>query len=122
MSVENLSITCRNFEVTESIKEAIGRHTQKLKKYLSADVKMNWVCWSDKKEHYCEVTIKDEITSLYSCAHSENLYKTLDLLSHRLKIQLNKRKEIVKERIHHRRQHGLMFSDLGFQSYPLFPS
>lgn len=96
-----LSISCRNFELTPAIKNGIEENVERLNSVLSGKKRLRWVCWSEKKTYFSEIFIQDQGLSFYALAHSDNLYKTFFQLVQKIKKQLKKRKEMIKERIHH---------------------
>ena len=100
-----ITITFLHLEHTESLDERIREKSQKLKKFFQGEPHIKWTCYVKNGRHYAEVSIHGGKKSNYhATAHSENLYKTIDLAVEKVEKQLHKHKDKVKNKIHKKKK------------------
>mgnify|MGYP001627223797 CR=1 FL=1 len=96
----NITITFKHLDHTPALDERIREKSLKLEKFFGGQFSVDWVCWCDERgEHWAEV----KVTGLQECvakAHSESLYKSLDLVMEKALRQLEKQKSKLRNRLH----------------------
>ncbi len=95
-----LNITYRHLESSENIKNKIETKVGKLKKYFGGKIYVDWVCSYEASEHSVEANIKHDAFLINASASDENLYKAIDLVIDKLEKQIQKKKDLLKSRIH----------------------
>ncbi|MCO4794733.1 MAG: ribosome-associated translation inhibitor RaiA [Bacteriovoracaceae bacterium] len=99
-----VTITFLHLDHTPSLDSRIEEKTEKLRKYFNGGDHIKWTCYVKNNEHYAEVLISGAKLNYHAVAHSDCLYKTLDMATRKLEKQVSKQKEKIKNRIH--RNHG----------------
>lgn len=85
----NLNITFRHMEHTPALDQVIRDKSEKFQKWLGASVDVQWTCWNEGVEHYSEVNISAGSDKYFAKAHADDLYKTFDLIVHKIQNQLH---------------------------------
>lgn len=67
-------------EHTPALDEKIREKSEKLKKYLSPNAEVSWVCWVENSDQIAEIKIHDKKHDFIAKASSDDLYKALDLV------------------------------------------
>jgi putative sigma-54 modulation protein len=85
----NLNITFRHMDHTPALDQVIRDKSEKFQKWLGAGVDVQWTCWNEGVEHYSEVNVSAGPDKYFAKAHADDLYKTFDLIVHKIQNQLN---------------------------------
>jgi ribosomal subunit interface protein len=96
-----LSITCKNFDTTGSIKQKIEEKSEHLHKFEHGDIRVRWVCSVNNHIHKSEVSVDSDHGHFHASAEDDNLYKTFDEVIPKLEKQLSKKKIDRLHSIHH---------------------
>lgn len=97
----NLQINFHQMESTPAIKEKIQKKSEKLKKFFNGKFDINWTCAVDKAGHHSQVTVGCDGFTLNAESVRDDLYKTFDDVIEKLEKQLNKKKSLARNHIHH---------------------
>lgn len=95
-----ITISFQHLEHTPSLDERIREKSEKMKKYFDGNLNIKWNCYVEDLNHFAEVTMFGPQFEYHAKAHSDSLYKTIDLCVEKLEKQVVKRKEKVKNRMH----------------------
>ena len=95
-----VTISFRNIQHTQVLDQKIKEKSEKLGKFLEGKTLMKWACNFEDGHYYAEVSIIGPHFEYHAHGGSENLYKTLDVVSHKIHKQIQKRKEKWKNKIH----------------------
>lgn len=94
-----LTISGKQMELTQGIKDNIESKLSKLDKYISPDTDVKVTVSAKKGRHKIEVTIAPKNGHVIRAEESqENLYPAIDLVVDKLKIQLKKYKDKMQKR------------------------
>ena len=94
-----LTISGKQMELTQGIKDNIESKLSKLDKYISPDTDVKVTVSAKKGRHKIEVTIAPKNGHVIRAEESqENLYPAIDLVVNKLKIQLKKYKGKMQRR------------------------
>ncbi|OUR97104.1 hypothetical protein A9Q84_12300 [Halobacteriovorax marinus] len=85
------TISFRNMDHTEALDLKINEKSKKLKKHLSPEAKLTWVCWVDNKDQVAELKIQDGKKNYLAKANSDSLYSSLDLVLGKITNQFSHR-------------------------------
>lgn len=85
----NITISFRNMEHTEALDSMIQTKSQKFAKWVSPAADIKWVCWIENNEQICEVKVYDQHKDFFAKAESDDLYKSIDLVIHKIQNQLS---------------------------------
>ena len=96
----NLVITFKNLEHTEALDAKIREKSDRFKKYFQGKTNVKWTCYVKGGDHFAELDISGPRFGYHATANSESLYKTLDMVIHKMERQLTKKKEKGKNHIH----------------------
>jgi putative sigma-54 modulation protein len=86
----NLNITFRHMEHTPALDLMIREKSEKFTRWFGSQSDIQWTCWMDGIDHCSEVTISSGPEKYFAKAHSDDLYKTFDLVIHKIQNQINK--------------------------------
>ena len=85
----NIEITFRHLEHTESIDDKIREKVNKLtKRHFSDNANLHWTSWVEHDEHFTTFRINDNGKEYFVKASADNLYKTIDMVIHKMEAQI----------------------------------
>jgi len=85
----NLEISLRNLEHTESIDDKITAKVEKLhKRHFSENANYTWTSWLENDDHISTLKAHDKGIEYFAKASADNLYKTIDLVMHKIESQV----------------------------------
>lgn len=84
----NVNITFRHMEHTPALDQMIREKSEKFTKWFGPAANVHWTCWMEGIDHCSEVTINSGAEKYFAKAHSDDLYKTFDLIVHKIQNQL----------------------------------
>ncbi len=84
----NVNITFRHMEHTPALDEMIREKSAKFNKWLGPQSNVHWTCWTEGINHCSEVTIHSGHQEFFAKAQADDLYKTFDLVVHKIQNQL----------------------------------
>jgi putative sigma-54 modulation protein len=96
----NVTITFLHLDHTEALDQRIKEKTLKLEKLFESDTTIKWTCYVKEGQHYAELAVAGTSLHHHAIAHTDNLYKTIDLVVDKLFKQVNKHKEKRQSKLH----------------------
>lgn len=99
-----ITVSFKNMEHTPSLDDRINEKTGKLNKYLEGKSHAKWSCYVKDNNHYADVDLVGPHFEYHATAHSDSLYKTIDMVVNKLEKQLSKKKDKVKNKMHRKRE------------------
>lgn len=100
-----ITISFKHLEHTPALDAKIREKSEHLAKYLDGNTTIKWTC-SVKEgasgEHVAELHVHGPKCDFHATAHSDNLYKCLDLAVEKVEKQMSKKKEKWKNHLHHK--------------------
>jgi putative sigma-54 modulation protein len=84
----NVNITFRHMDHTPALDQMIREKSEKFAKWFGAATSVNWTCWMDGVDHCSEVSINAGNEKFFAKAHADDLYKTFDLIIHKIQNQM----------------------------------
>ena len=95
--------TFKQLEHTQALDEKIESKSQKLKKFFDGNFDVHWTCSvRDDGAHCAEIKLLGPSFEYHASAHSDQLYKTLDLAINKIEKQVYKKKDKWKNHISHK--------------------
>jgi putative sigma-54 modulation protein len=98
----NLQMKFHQIESTPAIKQMIEHKTEKFKKFFDGNFDVKWTCEAGKEGHHAHVLIAANGFTINADAVTDDLYKTIDDVVAKVEKQLQKKKSIIKEKIHNK--------------------
>lgn len=95
-----VTISFQHLEHTPSLDTRIKEKTTKLKKYMEGKTHAKWNCYVQDHVHYAEVDLVGPRCEFHATAHSDSLYKSIDLVIHKLEKQIQKKSSKIKNKLH----------------------
>lgn len=95
----NITVTGRNVQVTDAMKDYAIEKVAKLEKYVERIIDVNITMDIQKLEHRVDIALKLNNVKIKSQASSENMYTSIDKAVHKLESQLLKYKTRLQD--HH---------------------
>lgn len=93
----------KQLEHTPALDEKIQDKSQKLKKYFEGNFEVHWTCYvRDDGAQCADIKLLGPSFEYHAQAHSEKLYKTLDLAISKIEKQVQKKKDKWKNHISHK--------------------
>lgn len=93
----------KQLEHTPALDEKIQSKSEKLKKYFEGNFEVHWTCYvRDDGAHCADIKLIGPTFEYHASAHSEMLYKSLDLVLSKVEKQIHKKKDKWKSRISHK--------------------
>lgn len=84
----NVNITFRHMEHTPALDQMIREKSEKFGKWFGAQSNVHWTCWTEGINHCSEVSIQSGQQEFFAKAQADDLYKTFDLVVHKIQNQL----------------------------------
>ena len=84
----NINITFRHMEHTPALDTMIREKSEKFTKWFGANTDVRWTCWKEGDDHFAEVTVLAGRDEYFAKAHADVLYKTFDLILHKIQNQI----------------------------------
>lgn len=95
----------KHLEHTPALDEKIHSKSQKLKKFFEGNFEVHWTCYvRDDGAHCADIKLIGPSFEYHAAAHSDQLYKTLDLAVSKIVKQVGKKKDKWKKKISHKHQ------------------
>ena len=88
----NLTITVRNFEITDAIKKFLKKRIAKKRDRLYDNANIHFSFYVDKNRHMAEATVKQKGLTTRAKDESRDLYLTVDNVLGKVEKQLMKHK------------------------------
>ena len=95
-----LKISFKHLDHTPALDERIKEKSEKLEKYFQGNISVNWVCWVQDEKHWAEVKVHGPKFDFFAKASAENLYKSLDCVIDKMERQVEKQKDVLRNKIH----------------------
>lgn len=90
----------KQLEHTEALDQKIHEKTSKLKKYMDGNFEVHWTCSvRDDGAQCADIKLIGPSFEYHASAHSDSLYKTLDLSISKIEKQIQKKKSKWKDHI-----------------------
>jgi putative sigma-54 modulation protein len=99
-----ITVTFKGLEHTPSLDERIREKSKKLDKYLDGNTNMKWFCYVEDQQQIAEITLLGPKFEFHARAHSDSLYKSLDLAVDKVEKQMKKQKDKWKNHIHNQQE------------------
>lgn len=84
----NVNITFRHMEHTPALDTLIREKSEKFTKWFGPKTDVKWTCWTEGVDHCSEVTVHTGQQDYFAKAHSDDLYKSIDLAVHKIQNQI----------------------------------
>ena len=84
----NVNITFRHMDHTPALDQIIREKSEKFTKWFGNIANVRWTCWVEGTEHCSEVTVHAGQAEYFAKAHSDDMYKTFDMLIHKIQNQI----------------------------------
>jgi len=95
-----VTFSFKNIDQTPKLENKIHTKSEKLAKILGPQVEFKWSCYVKEGVHHTELAAWGRDGDYHAHAHSESMFKTLDLVTTKMTTQLKKQKEKLKNKIH----------------------
>lgn len=100
-----VTITFLHLDHTEALDQRIHEKTEKLEKFFEKDSTIKWTCYVKGGQHYAEINASGTTLHHHAIAHSDNMYKTLDMAVDKMLRQAQKKVEKRQNKIHRGKAH-----------------
>ena len=100
-----VTISFQHLDHTPSLDTRIKEKTTKLKKYMEGKIHAKWNCYVEDHQHYAEIDLVGPKCEFHASAHSDSLYKSIDLVISKLEKQIQKKNSKRKNKMHRRNSH-----------------
>ena len=99
----SVHITARQMELTAALKSNAEEATAGLKKFVGSSTEFHWVLFLEGQEHVVDLRVSGPNMNFFAQAKSEDMYKTIELVTEKMEKQLIRNKEITKDHLHRSR-------------------
>jgi|GEM_PF-269678 len=95
-----LKISFKHLKHTPALDERIKQKSEKFEKYFQGNISLEWVCWVHENEHWAELKLHGPKFDFFAKACADNMYKSLDLVVDKMERQIEKEKDIKRNKLH----------------------
>lgn len=95
-----LKISFKHLDHSQALDERIREKSEKLEKYFEGNIQVQWICWVNESEHWAEIKVHGPKFDFFAKGCADNMYKSLDIVIDKIERQVEKKKELRKNRMH----------------------
>ncbi len=95
-----VKISYRQLEAQPQIEERIGSKALKLKKFFNGKMHVDWTCIKEGDLHQSDVAVRGDHFEVFASSQNSNLFKSIDDVTEKLEKQIQKKNELLKDKIH----------------------
>jgi len=92
----NLHINFHQIDPTDAIKKVVERKSNKLEKFFHNAIDTEWFLEAKKDGHHARAVLSSQGYHINADATTEDLYKAIDDVIHKMETQIKKQKAKVK--------------------------
>ena len=92
------SITFKNLDSSEALKNYVQKKLSRFDKLLDNPAEASVVLSVEKIRHIAEITLASDKLNIHAKEETESMYTSIDMIVDKLKKQINKSKQKVRER------------------------
>jgi len=92
-----ISVTFRNMEPSDALRDYASDKIQRLKKYMAEPVDVHVVLAKHKYRNQAEVKVTSHGVVMKGVEHTEDMYSSIDLVMDKIERQARKRKDKIRE-------------------------
>ncbi len=92
-----ISVTFRNMEPSDALRDYASDKVQRLKKYMAEPVDVHVVLVKHKYRNQAEIKVTSAGTVMKGAEHTEDMYSSIDLVMDKIERQARKRKDKIRE-------------------------
>lgn len=96
----NLKFTFKHMNHSPEFDQHIKDKSEKLEKYFQGQLNVQWMFWKDGEEHWAEMKVHGPKFDFFAKACGDNMYKALDFCMDKMEKQIEKQKELKRDRLH----------------------
>lgn len=83
-----INITFRHMEHTPALDQMIREKSEKFTKWFGQNLTVHWTCWTEGVDQYAEVSVSSGHEKYFAKGHTDDLYKTFDLVLSKIHNQM----------------------------------
>ena len=91
------SVTFKKIDPSDALKSYVQKKLSRFDKMLDTPAEANVVLSVEKIRHIAEITLNCDKISIHAKEESENMYASIDTLMDKIKTQITKHKEKMKQ-------------------------
>jgi putative sigma-54 modulation protein len=95
-----LNISFKHLDHTPALDERIKEKSEKFSKFFEGNISVQWVCSVHQDKHWAEIKIHGPKFDFFAKASADNMYKALDVVVAKMERQIERQKNIMRNRIH----------------------
>ena len=95
-----LKISFKHLEHTPALDQRIKEKSEKFEKYFQGNTNIQWFCYVHNNEHWAEIKVHGPKFDFFAKACADNLYKSLDLVVEKMERQIEKQKDVLRNKMH----------------------
>ncbi len=95
-----LKITFKHLEHTPALDQRIKEKTQRFEKFFQGNINIQWICWVKDDKHWAEMKVHGPKFDFFAKAFADNMYKSLDLVVEKMERQIEKQKDMMRDKLH----------------------
>lgn len=85
----NVNITFRHMDHTPALDSIIREKSEKFSKWFGPNAQVSWTCWKEGIDQCSEVFVHAGSKEYFAKAHADDLYKTFDIVVHKIQNQIH---------------------------------
>lgn len=95
-----LKISFKHLDHTPALDQRIKEKSEKFEKYFQGNTNVQWFCWVHNEEHWAEIKVNGPKFTFFAKASADNMYKSLDLVVEKMERQIEKQKDVKRNKMH----------------------
>lgn len=114
-----ITVSFQHLEHTPSLDERIQEKSERLKKYMEGKTHAKWNCYVQDNQHFAEIELIGPKCEFHASAHSDSLYKSIDLVLGKVEKQLEKKHAKRKNKLHRKGEKPVILDyESAWDDYP----
>jgi putative sigma-54 modulation protein len=95
-----LKISFKHLDHTPALDQRIKEKSEKFKKYFQGNTTIQWFCFVHQDKHWAEIKVHGPKFDFFAKACADNMYKSLDMVVDKMERQIEKKKDIKRNKLH----------------------
>lgn len=115
-----VSVTFKNIESSDALKSYAQKKLNRFDKLLDSPAEANVVFSIEKIRHITEVSLSSDKLNIHATEATESMYSSIDMVVDKIKQQINKHRDMMKNR-HSKYRNNIKHSEMLQDEYMATP-
>ncbi len=115
-----VSVTFKNMESSDALRSYVQKKLNRFDKLLDSPADANVVFSVEKIRHITEISLSSDKLNIHATEATESMYSSIDMVADKVKYQINKNRDMIKNR-HSKYRNNVKHSEMLQEEYMAAP-